>query len=318
MAARPAWPVAKTQEHQATLVSVLHEAIAGFRVVKAFGMEGRESQDFRDLTRRVFRERMKVIRSRAISGPIIEMVSGYRRRAGIHLCLRFSDAGERTHQLCARLVHALRSGQKNQPCESPGSGEHERGGTCFSNSGYQAHSCRSSARRLLCRACARPSATKASASVTATNGAVLDEVSLEIPAGSIMAIVGASGAGKTTLFNLIPRFYDPTGGVVTIDGQDIRHCTLKSLRDQIGLVTQETFLFNDTVANNIAYGKPGASREEIIDAAKRAHAHEFIAQMPNQYDTIIGESGMKLSGGQRQRLAIARAILKNPPDSLIG
>jgi subfamily B ATP-binding cassette protein MsbA len=146
---------------------------------------------------------------------------------------------------------------------------------------------------------------------------VLDDVDLEIRAGSLVAIVGPSGAGKTTLLNLVPRFYDPTNGAVKIDGVDIRDVTFKSLRDQIGLVTQETFLFNDTVANNIAYGKPGATKEEIINAAKRAHAHEFILQMPGQYDTVIGESGVKLSGGQRQRLAIARAILKSPPILLL-
>ncbi len=129
----------KTQEHQATLVSVLHEAIAGFRVVKAFGMEERESQDFRNLTSRVFRERMKVIRSRAISGPIIEMVVGHRRRTGIYLCLRFPNAIKRTRQLCAWLVHALRSCQKNQPREPPNPGKHERGGTRLSNTGHPTH-----------------------------------------------------------------------------------------------------------------------------------------------------------------------------------
>ncbi|MGA2604819.1 MAG: ATP-binding cassette domain-containing protein, partial [Verrucomicrobiia bacterium] len=147
--------------------------------------------------------------------------------------------------------------------------------------------------------------------------AALESVNVEVLAGTVVAVVGASGAGKTTLFNLVPRFYDPTSGAVKIDGVDIREGTFKSLRDQIGLVTQETFLFNDTVANNIAYGKPGASREEIISAARRAHAHEFILQTPHGYDTVIGEAGMKLSGGQRQRLAIARAVLKDPPILLL-
>ncbi len=142
---------------------------------------------------------------------------------------------------------------------------------------------------------------------------VLDAVNLEIPAGSLTAIVGASGAGKSTLFSLLIRFYDPTTGAITFDGADIRQVTLRSLRDQLGLVTQDTFLFNDTVAANIAYGKPDATRDEIIAAAKRAHAHEFIAPLPQGYDTPIGDLGQKLSGGQRQRLAIARAILKNPP-----
>jgi subfamily B ATP-binding cassette protein MsbA len=141
---------------------------------------------------------------------------------------------------------------------------------------------------------------------------VLSGINLTIPSGSLVAVVGGSGSGKTTLMNLIPRFYDPVDGAVRFDGIDIREGTFTSLRAQIGLVTQDTFLFNDTVANNIAYGSPEASREEIVEAARKAHAHEFIMQMHEQYDTMTGDLGVKLSGGQRQRLAIARAILKKP------
>jgi ABC-type multidrug transport system fused ATPase/permease subunit len=127
-----------------------------------------------------------------------------------------------------------------------------------------------------------------------------------------VAIVGPNGSGKTTLANLIPRFYDPDSGQVLIDDVDIRDVTLLSLRNQIAMVTQNVVTFNDTIAANIGYGKPGASREEIIQAAKRAFAHEFIEPLPNGYDTVIGEQGSGLSGGQLQRIVIARAILKNP------
>jgi subfamily B ATP-binding cassette protein MsbA len=129
----------------------------------------------------------------------------------------------------------------------------------------------------------------------------------------MVALVGMSGAGKSTLADLIPRFHDVTSGRITIDGVDIRDYTLASLRAQIGIVTQETILFNETVAHNIGYGKPGASMDDIVHAAQQAYAHAFIQELPQGYDTIIGERGVKLSGGQRQRIAIARALLKNPP-----
>ena len=142
---------------------------------------------------------------------------------------------------------------------------------------------------------------------------MLKNVSFGARAGQVIALVGLSGAGKTTLVNLLPRFYDVTGGSILIDGVDIRDVTLKSLRQQIGIVTQETVLFDDTIANNIAYGLPGSTPQAIEEAARAAHAHEFIQTLPDRYETRIGERGQRLSGGQRQRLAIARALLKNSP-----
>lgn len=145
------------------------------------------------------------------------------------------------------------------------------------------------------------------------NDYVLCDINLDVKKGEIVAIVGPSGSGKTTLVNLIPRFYDPSKGCVRIDGNDLKDATLKSLRDQIGIVAQEMLLFNDTVTANITYGSKGHSTEDIIKAAKIANAHDFIMNSPNQYDTVVGERGFRLSGGERQRLAIARAIFKNPP-----
>ena len=142
---------------------------------------------------------------------------------------------------------------------------------------------------------------------------VLDHVNLTVPAGSYVALVGSSGGGKTTLCSLIPRFYDVTEGRILVDGQDVREVTLKSLRDNIGIVQQDVYLFAGTVMENILYGRPDAAREEVIEAAKNANAHSFIRELPDGYDTDIGQRGVKLSGGQKQRLSIARVFLKNPP-----
>ena len=142
---------------------------------------------------------------------------------------------------------------------------------------------------------------------------ILHDLSFVIPAGKTVAVVGPSGAGKSTLARLLYRFYDVGGGAITIDGQDIRKCTQTSLRRAIGIVPQDTVLFNDTVEYNIAYGRPGASRAEVEDAARSAHIHSFIAGTPKGYDTMVGERGLKLSGGEKQRVAIARTLLKNPP-----
>jgi subfamily B ATP-binding cassette protein MsbA len=146
-----------------------------------------------------------------------------------------------------------------------------------------------------------------------TEQEILKDINLEVKKGQTLAIVGPSGTGKTTLVDLIPRFYDPTSGRILIDGQDIRDVTLRSLREQIAIVTQETILFNDTIKANIAYGRPSATQEEIQQAALQAHAHEFISNFSAGYETFIGDRGTRLSGGERQRIAIARALLKNPP-----
>ncbi len=306
----------QVQEHQGSLVNVLHEALTGIRVIKAFGTEARETGEFRQVCLDFFRQRMRIVRAKAISTPMIEIISG------LAAAFVFLYAWRTAMPISTLVAMAFGLFLLYEPVKK------------LSGVQMQIQESLSAAERIFQVLDQQPTVVESPAARALSpfqrsirfenvsfhygpNGAALEAVDVEIPAGSVFAVVGASGAGKTTMFNLIPRFYDPSRGAVRIDGTDIRDVTFKSLRDQVGLITQETFLFNDTVANNIAYGKPGASREEIMRAAQQAHAHDFIMATERQYDTVIGEAGMKISGGQRQRLAIARAILKNPPILLL-
>jgi len=304
------------QQHQAAMVSVLHEGLVGMRVVKAFGAEEVEARSFRNLCSNLFRQRMRVVRARAASTPLIEMISGVAAAFVFLYAYRTSMPASTLVSMALGLFFMYEPVKKLSAVQ------------------MQLQESLSAAERVFYVMDQKPTVVEAPNAGTLAkfhdalefdhvtfhykvpgqeDRLVLDNIRLRIPKGSLTALVGASGSGKTTLFNLIPRFYDPTGGAVHVDGVDIRTVSFPSLRQQIGMVTQETFLFNDTVANNIGYGKIGSNRQEIVNAARRAHAHDFIMQMAENYDTLVGDFGVKLSGGQRQRLAIARAILRDPP-----
>jgi subfamily B ATP-binding cassette protein MsbA len=308
----------RTQDKQAELTQILQETISGHMVVKAFGAEAYESRRFREAARKLLKTNVRYVLQQALSSPLIEMFAAIT----IVLLLTYARGQIKAHALTAgdftsfviallmlyepvkRLVgihnifeQALGASQKvfeyldhvEEIVEKPGApkvaGFHHA--VVFENVTFR-----------------YPGAPK---------GFHIHGLNLEVKAGEIVALVGPSGAGKTTLANLAPRFYDVTGGAVKVDGRDVREINLASLRSLIGVVAQDTFLFNDTAANNIAYGRPGTPREEIRRAAEAALADEFILKMPEGYETIIGDRGLKLSGGQRQRIAIARALLKNAP-----
>jgi len=306
----------RSQERMADLTSLMAEGIRGHRVVKAFGMEPFEQQRFREATRRHLKVNLRAQMLAQSSGPVVESLgvlgaavlliyAGQSIRAGklsapelvqfLTTLFMLYDPIRRLNKVNLVLQEALAAAQRvsrllsvpNDIADRPGACTAEKvltgiayEGVCFSYDG----------RRM-----------------------VLREVDLAIRAGEIVALVGSSGAGKSTLVNLLPRFFDPDRGRVAVDGLDIRDLRLGSLRSLIGIVTQETVLFNDSVRHNIAYGRTDLPLERVREAAAAAYADEFIMQLPLGYDTVIGESGLRLSGGQRQRLAIARALLKNAP-----
>jgi subfamily B ATP-binding cassette protein MsbA len=303
------------QERMADVTALLSEGVRGHRVVKAFGMEAFERGRFRDATWRHLKVTLRGQMVANISSPVIETLAAL----GSAVLLAYAGtkvrAGELTAPVLVQFIANLmlmydpirKLNRVNLVLQQAVAGTHR-------------------VREML----EAPNEVADRPGAVTIDGVreslrfedvhfgygdepVLRGIDLEIKPGEIVALVGPSGAGKTSLVNLLPRFFDPIGGRVVLDGRDIRDVTLASLRAQIGIVTQETLLFNDTIRNNIAYGRSDLPLERVREAARAAYADDFILQQPKGYDTVIGESGSQLSGGQRQRLSIARALLKNAP-----
>jgi len=305
----------KSQEKMADMASVLQENFTGIRVIKAFNKEEYESRRFSEENSRFFNLAKKTVKYVEISSPLMEFVGAF----GLAMIVWYGGMKVINDQISPGSFFSFMAAlfMLYAPVRK------------LSRSNNKLQQAIAAALRVFYiidtkpeivdkdDAVALPSLSKRiefrDVGFRYDTEPVLKDINLKINKGEIIAIVGVSGVGKTTLVDLIPRFYDVTGGSIKIDDIDIRNVALKSLRDQIGIVTQEIFLFNHTVRYNIAYGKQDASMEEIIQTAKAAYAHDFIMKMPDQYDTVIGERGVKLSGGQRQRIAIARALTKDPP-----
>jgi ATP-binding cassette, subfamily B, bacterial MsbA len=307
------------QDKLAEIQNILHETITGNRIVKAFNSEKWEIARFRGAARRLFRANLRSVAATAISSPLMDVFGVI----GIALLLLLGRGqiahGEMTPGIFVAFITAVFS------LYNP-----VRKFAQFNNNFQQALGASSEifkfmdvedgvrekphARRL-------PPFSKTvrfdhvsfSYGSESADARVLHDINLEVRRGEVIAIVGSSGSGKSTLVHLIPRFFDATQGRLLVDGFDVREVTLASLREQVGIVTQETVLFNDTVRNNIAYGQPNVPLKEVEAAARAALAHDFIRALPAGYDEVIGERGVRLSGGERQRIAIARAILKNAP-----
>ena len=307
----------RSQEAIEQLSHTATEAFAGHRIVKAFGSEARELTKFQRTSEHLFRTNMKVTSALSALPPLMEFIGGLAIAGALWYGSREISSGRMTAGEFMTFLAALI--MMYAPAKK------------LSRVNADLQQARAAAERIFAMldthsevherpdAVAQPPLRRdiefrdVRFAYAGTEGATLDGVSLRVSVGQMLAIVGRSGAGKTTLVNLIPRFYDVTGGAILIDGRDIREATLASLRAQVAIVTQETVLFDDTVAANIAYGRPSAARDDIEAAARAAHAHEFITQLPDGYETRVGERGQLLSGGQRQRLAIARAILRDSP-----
>jgi subfamily B ATP-binding cassette protein MsbA len=305
----------KGQIRMGFITSLLQETISGNRIVKAFTMEDYESRRFAAENDRFFKIVMKRQKIRAVSSPVVELLGGVGIAAivlvgGYAVIKGTSTPGTFGSFLAAVLL-------LYKPFKSLSSvNDIVQGGLAAGSRVFElmdtTPDIRDAHGAVLLDGIS-DGVKFEDVSFKYEDEMVLNDINLDVNVGEVVALVGVSGAGKTTLVNLIPRFYDVDEGRITIDRRDIRTVTIKSLREHIGIVTQQTILFNDTVRNNIAYGDISKSEEEIIAAAKAANAHGFIQKLPLGYDTVIGERGVKLSGGERQRISIARALLKNAP-----
>jgi subfamily B ATP-binding cassette protein MsbA len=299
------------QESMGDMLSVVQESIGGALVVKAFQMEKAEARCFNAFNMRVFKFLMRQSRSNSLTEPIMVLLSAvglsavviyaYLNNISLALLVSFGAAMVSMYKPAKKLSQIHMKIQKATPGAERIFEILDIHNTIDDAPGAVAFTGRVETVALR------------DVSFAYDDKNILNGINLQAGAGQCMAFVGSSGAGKTTLVNLIPRFFDVTGGRVEINGKDVRAYTLDSLRAQIGVVTQSTVLFNRSVAENISYGSPDATREQIEDAARRANAHQFIIELEDGYDTVIGERGSLLSGGMAQRVAIARALLKNPP-----
>ncbi|MFZ0632390.1 MAG: ABC transporter ATP-binding protein [Acidobacteriaceae bacterium] len=309
------------QDKLAEIQNILHETITGNRIVKAFNMEFWELLRFRQAAKRLFRANLRSVRAQAITSPLMDFIGAL--AIALLLWVGRNEIGHRGMQEGVFFAFIVALFKLYDPIR--------RFGVYYNN--FQQAAGASAAifdfmddqdevqeakhpkvlREFKDRIVLDNVSFSYKDQESDVPRIVLDDISLTIQRGEVVALVGPSGAGKSTLVNLIPRFFDVTGGRILVDGVDVRDASLASLRAQIGKVTQETILFNDSVRNNIAYGQPDVPFSRVVDAAKAALAHDFIERMPDKYDTVIGEKGFRLSGGERQRLAIARAILKNAP-----
>jgi subfamily B ATP-binding cassette protein MsbA len=307
------------QDKLAEIQNILHETITGNRIVKAFNMELWEMFRFRKAAKRLFHANLRSVRAQAISSPLMDFIGAIAIALLLLVGRNQIKHGAMTEGAFFAFIIAVF--KLYDPV---------RKFALFYNSFQQALGASSSIFRFMDDqddVQEKPRAHNLKGfregivfehvgfaySDDEGEKEVLHDINLHVHRGEVVALVGPSGAGKSTMVNLIPRFFDVTSGRLLVDGHDVRDVSLWSLRAQIGKVTQETILFNDTVRNNIAYGQPNVSFQHVVDAAKAALAHEFILNLPDGYNTVIGEKGFRLSGGERQRLAIARAILKNAP-----
>jgi subfamily B ATP-binding cassette protein MsbA len=301
----------------AKMLGKLEGSVSALRVVKVYNQQGHEVAAFDGINRSFLRRIMRIEKVDAATGPLMEFFGMIAGSAALLVGAQWVCGPNPSMQASEFFTLLLLLGTSAESVRK------------VSDVWNRVQEANAACERVYEVIDAAPEKEKPNASVLSvprktiefrdvsfiypdTDKTVLNKVNLTVTVGKTVAVVGPNGSGKTTLINLIPRFYDPSGGAVLIDGIDIQDVTLASLRDQIAMVTQNVVTFNDTLAANIAYGRPTATREEIIEAAKRSYAHEFIAPLPDGYDTVIGEHGTGFSGGQLQRIVIARAILKNP------
>jgi subfamily B ATP-binding cassette protein MsbA len=309
--------VEKSQTRLGDLSQILEETVSGNRIVKAFGMEDFETRKFHEVSRRLLRESMRWVRAGVITSPLMDLLGGivipllllYARGEIKHGAMTLGGFFSFIYAMFNAYMPVKRMGSVYQQFQAAQGASVQ----VFSFLDMKEEVIDQPGGKILKGLSEEIVFDGVGFAYGAKGTSVLQKISLNAKKGEVIALVGSSGAGKTTLVNLIPRFYEVQTGSIRIDGTDIREITLRSLREQISMVTQENILFHDTVHNNICYGMSQVPKEKVIQAAQAALAHDFILELPQGYDTMIGERGTRLSGGQRQRIAIARAILKNSP-----